>query len=210
MVIVDRTQFKQRIVGAIVLVALGVIFIPMILNQDADVSPISGTNIPEKPEKLQELANQQPPATPARPDVDTDRATIVDRDLPPPPPAPSVSSSNPESDKVVADKPATTEAPVTASEKKKQESKVTEKTETKPRAWVVQVASFSERSKALTLRDRLRKAKYTTFVESISTAKGLLYRVRVGPVVKREKAEELKKKIARDLKIKNTLVMSHP
>jgi DedD protein len=212
---VDRTQFKQRIVGAIVLVALGVIFIPIILNQDSEESPISGTNIPNKPANLQQLADQPPPAMPARPDIDTNKPRIVDEDTPP---EAKTASSLADSDSSVSDKPGKPSAsaakpqaktaPQDSSTVKPEPAKTTDTV--KVRAWVVQVASFSERSKALKLRDRLRKAKYTTFVESLSTAKGTLYRVRVGPVVKRDKAEVLKKRIARDFKIKDALVMSHP
>jgi len=198
---VDKTQFKQRIVGAIVLVALGVIFIPIILNQEGEDSPISGTNIPQKPDTLQELAAQQPPEMPAAPAVDTNQPRIVDEHTPP----------VEQTDADVPEKPAKeptvdTKVQPPAVSPEKQEVKPA----TKTRAWVVQVASFSERSKALKLRDRLRKAKYTAFVESVSSGKGTLYRVRVGPVVNREKADALKKQIARDFKIKDALVMSHP
>jgi cell division septation protein DedD len=72
------------------------------------------------------------------------------------------------------------------------------------------VASFTDRDKALALRDRLRKAKYPTFVESVAVKNSKLFRVRVGPVVRREHAEEWQKKIARDFKLKDALVMAHP
>lgn len=201
----DRTQFKQRIVGAIVLVALGVIFIPIILDQGSEDSPISGSNIPEKPESLRELATQQPPQLPTGPDIDTSKPKIAD-EYTPPVEQTDVSVPAEPADKapVPTTKPATTKSIETTPPK--QESKSTGKT----RAWVVQVASFAERSKALKLRDRLRKAKYSTFVESVSSAKGTRYRVRVGPVVQRKKADEMKKKIAKQFKIKDALVMSHP
>jgi DedD protein len=216
--IVDRTQFKQRIVGAIVLVALGVIFIPIILNQDGEDSPISGTNIPQKPASLEQLANQQPPAMPVRPDIDTNKPRIVDEDTP----LESTTATSPTKPDTLSDQagkpssPAAKQQEKTTSQDSKQDTNTAKPvpaktTETaKVRAWVVQVASFSERKKALKLRDRLRKAKYATFVESLSTSKGTLYRVRVGPVVKRDKAEALKKRIARDFKIKDALVMSQP
>jgi DedD protein len=197
---VDRAQFKQRIVGAIVLVALGVIFIPIILNQETEESPIRGTNIPVKPATLQELADQQPPAIPAEPVIDTNRPRLVDEHTPP------VEQTDASSDRQdttgIKDTPSKKSTPAPTPVE-------TPKT-TKQRAWVVQVASFSERSKALKLRDRLRKSGYTAFVESVSMSKGTLYRVRVGPVVKREKADSLRKKIIKEFKIKDALVMSHP
>lgn len=202
--IVDRTQFKQRIVGAIVLVALGVIFIPIILDQERDDSPISGSNIPEKPKPLHELASQVPPQFPAGPDVDTNKPKIADEHTPPVEQTDVAAPAEPANKKVTP----TTKKPATPAEKPppREEPKATGKT----RAWVVQVASFAERSKALKLRDRLRKANYATFVESINSSKGTRYRVRVGPVVQRSKADTIKKKLAKEFRIKDALVMSHP
>ena len=200
----DRTQFKQRIVGAIVLVALGVIFIPMILDQEIDDSPISGTNIPMKPEKLKDLAEQKPPEAPAGPKVDTDKPRLVDELTPQTEQTDVAVSETKPSEKPVSTKPTTT---------KPAESKSTaqpKKTESKTRAWAVQVASLTDRGKAMKLRDRLRKAGYKAFVESLHTSKGTVYRVRVGPVVQREKADALKNKIIRQLKLKDALVMPHP
>lgn len=200
----DRTQFKQRIVGAIVLVALGVIFIPMILDQEIDDSPIRGTNIPVKPEKLQELAKQKSPEIPAGPNVDRDKPQLVDEHTPPVEQTDSVTPGSKSTAKPAAPEPTGTKAPQS---KKTPEP---DKSLASARAWVVQVASFSERSKALKLRDRLRKANYKAFVESLSSSKGTRYRVRVGPVVQRKKADALKSRIAREFKIKDALVMSHP
>jgi len=199
---VDRTQFKQRIVGAIVLVALGVIFIPIILNQEGEDSPISGSNIPTKPDVLQELATQQPPVAPAGPEIDTKKTRLVDEHTPPVQQTDSTTT-----DKKSKQTQKTEEVKAAAETKPLKQDKTPAST---TRAWVVQVASFSESDKARKFRDRLRKAKYPAFMESVSSAKGTRYRVRVGPVVQRKKADELKKKIAKEFKIKDALVMSHP
>ena len=188
----DRTQLKQRIVGAIVLVALGVIFIPIIL--DREEAGISGSNIPDVPKQLEKLADRQLPATPAMPTKPETTRQIVDEHTEPvkTPPAPDAVT---DTSTAKPDKPEKATQPPT---------------EGKQRAWVVQVASFSERKKALALRDRLRKAKYITFVESISSKQNVLYRVRVGPVIKRTEAEDMQKKIAKQFKLKDALVMAHP
>ena len=195
----DSGQLKQRIVGAIVIVALGVIFIPMILNRDDSNSGISGTNIPVKPQELQQLANQTPPALPPAPAQPAETRQLVDKDTPPLPqataPLVQETAAPVKSETVTETTTNKTPAPSAAP---------------KTRAWVVQIASFTDRNKALQLRDRLRKAKYTSFVESITAKQGTLYRVRVGPVVKREEAEKLQAKIVKQLKLKNPLVMAYP
>lgn len=192
----DKNQLKQRIVGAIVLVALGVIFIPMIL--DRDDGGISGSNIPDVPSRLEKLAEREIPR------------------LPPPPKKPE------EVRQIIDNKTVTLEVEKKAARRARSETKAEQKIAAKPaqsatkatqkkgRAWVVQVASFAQREKAMALRDKLRKAKFITFVESVSTKKNVLFRVRVGPVVRKSDAEQIQKKIARSFKFKDALVMVHP
>lgn len=191
----NREQLKQRIVGAIVLVALGVIFIPMILNRDTANSDISASNIPTKPEVLTQLSQQPMPSPPPVPAKPAETRTLVDKDTPPLPQASPESADTPAPKPVIkpADKP-------TASVSKPDTT----------HGWVVQLASFTARKTALRLRDRVRKAGYTCYVEAISGKRGTLYRVRVGPVIKRQEAERLQKKITRQFKLKGTLIMSHP
>jgi len=43
-------KLKERLAGAAVLVAIAVIFIPIILSDSLETESISGSNIPEKPE----------------------------------------------------------------------------------------------------------------------------------------------------------------
>ena len=177
----------------------------MILTPEDDFT-ISDTNIPAKPPELNQLAQRSvPEPTPVEvkpmPVVQpVDKHTPVDK-----PKAAETddakrtpaSSSEPAQTKNATQSP--DEKPATTSEAKD-----------KSRAWVVQVASFTDRKKALALRDRLRKAKYPSFVESIAVKNTQLFRVRVGPVVSRDDADAWQKKIARDFKVKDALVMAHP
>lgn len=189
----EKTQLKKRIVGAIVLVALAVIFIPMILTGSGDNGPIWGSNIPDKPRVLEQLA-ERPMA-----------------DMPPAPPAP-------ETTRDLVDQPAArpaTPAPVipavpeTAQTPKPEAVPVPESKPAAAPAWAVQLGSFSQQANALALRDKLRKKKYTAFVESITTGQTTSYRVRVGPYVRRADAEAQVASISRELKIKG-VVLPHP
>ena len=201
----DRTQLKHRLVGAIVLVALGVIFIPMILTTD-DEFTISDTNIPAKPAELQQLGAMsipEPIATTPKPALE---AQIEDAHTPQGTPDTATTPVSPSTPAATEPKPAQESAAKpadTAIASKRDEAG-------NSRAWVVQVASFTDRDKALALRDRLRKAKYPSFVESVAVKNTKLFRVRVGPVVRRENADEWQKKIAREFKVKDALVMAHP
>jgi len=58
--------------------------------------------------------------------------------------------------------------------------------------FAVQVGAFAKTSDATALRDRLRATGFSAFTESVATDKGTLTRVRVGPVLNRAEADQLK------------------
>ena len=59
----------------------------------------------------------------------------------------------------------------------------------------MQLAAFSKAADANALRDRLRAAGFSAFVETVNTDKGALARVRVGPVANRADADQLKAQV---------------
>jgi DedD protein len=64
-------------------------------------------------------------------------------------------------------------------------------------------------SKALKLRDRLRDADFSAFVERATKPNGdAVYRVRVGPVLVRSEANKLKDKVKQEIKL-DGLVMKY-
>ena len=192
--------FKQRIVGAIVLVALAVIFIPMLLPGSRDIGfSDRGSPIPPKPAELEnlkvlELEKPQPGPTtreivrtpidersPATPDVEVE--------------APATENKTPLPEETLPAKTTSEAAPPAA---------IT------PKAWAVQVGSFTQRDNAMRLRDQLRSKGYKAFVEQITSADKTFYRVRVGPEVSREKAVALQKDLQSKMKLQDSTVVSHP
>ncbi|MFO8024627.1 SPOR domain-containing protein [Thiohalophilus sp.] len=190
----DENQLKQRIVGAIILVALAVIFIPMLLSGDRDGNlSIVESNIPAKPEHVDRVKTLdiEPPAAP--PPAEPIRRSPVDAHTPQA--QEDEASSNDRRDEAAkTQSPSETQADAQAVDNK---------------AWAVQVGSFSQQSNALGLRDKLRDQGYSTFVEEVSTDNGPVYRVRVGPEVKRSKAEKLQQELQAKLKLEG-LVVAHP
>jgi len=61
--------------------------------------------------------------------------------------------------------------------------------------WVVQVGSFSGFKSAETLVAELRLAGLTAFSEKVSSADGIVYKVRLGPEIDRDRAMELARKV---------------
>ena len=191
---------KQRLVGAIVLVALGVIFVPMILEgpnrtlvpemeafpepEGQVISPPlesfpAPDAIPAEPDTSIVLTDPQPAAVPEEP-VEPAKPLVE----PEPEPQPEPAAAKPETEK----KP----------------------TKSEPLgSWVVQMGSFSSEQNALRMRDRLRKSGFATQVEKADIDGKLRFRVRVGPFLERADAERSRKQIQDKLTLKGR-VLSYP
>lgn len=75
--------------------------------------------------------------------------------------------------------------------------------------WAVQLGAFSRRGDADGLRDRLRKAGYDGYVDSVTSAGRKLWRVRVGPETERSAAETLRNEIKDKMKLDGVVVTTH-
>lgn len=222
-------QLKQRLVGAVVLVALAVIFIPMLLPGKGDFSGgIDGSNIPPEPDYRFAPTTPAPAAPPmvASPNLPMDdksldkamdkalyskSAPVVTEKAKKTPAEKATSTAKVTNAKVTASKTMTQKvsaAKKTTVAKKPPPSPVKEKS---PQAsgWVVQVGSFSSSANARALRDKLRKQGHASFVESVKGKSGPVYRVRVGPEVSRDSAERLRQQLATAAGLKG-LVQAYP
>lgn len=198
----EDTRLKQRLIGAVVLVSLAVIFIPMILSGgDPAAKRSPDTAIPDAPEH--EFVSR-----------------IIPLDKQAPEPGPIVAPKAEEK----PDKKATAKAPVkkevVAEVKPKPVEKPAKKQATVAKvsppkvsktvpAWVVQVGSFGSKDNAYSLRDKLRGKGFTSFVDSIHKDGKTKYRVRVGPEVKKENADKLLTSVEKITKTKG-FVTSYP
>ena len=185
----EEGHLKQRLVGAVVLVALAVIFIPMLLSGGREMEmPVFGSNVPDRSEeikniehlKIEEIQKTQPRV------VNPKRIPIAEG-LPEP--------------EIVQEKTSIIDTIVKLTEEDKPVIKQT--------VWAVQVGSFNNRQNALGLKDKLRKKKVHAFVERIMNDNKASYRVRVGPEATQQKAEALKQKLLKEFKLKG-LVVKHP
>lgn len=75
--------------------------------------------------------------------------------------------------------------------------------------FAVQLGAFSKAADANALRDKLRAGGFSAFVEQVSTDKGMLHRVRVGPVASRADADKLKSQVAAKTGV-DGMVRPHP
>ncbi|MCO6414035.1 MAG: SPOR domain-containing protein [Thiogranum sp.] len=198
---------KQRLVGAIVLVALGVIFIPMLLEGPDE------TLVP-KMEELPEFADPRPgepfeafPSSGAMSDepetsVVTEEAPS-EPDLPEtaPEPEPALLPETAASAQTESTPPPEVASPATTA---------TQAAEPGPLgSWVVQVGSFSSQQNALVLRDKLREGGFPTQVEKVQVDSKTHYRVRVGPFLERAEADRNQRQLSDKFSL-TARVLSYP
>ncbi|MCG6864523.1 MAG: SPOR domain-containing protein [Thiogranum sp.] len=216
---------KQRLVGAIVLVALGVIFIPMLLegpnrNLVPEMQPLpepEGQDLTQPMEPF--AAGEEVAPEPDRAIVQGDVAAEADEPSASPDGAEEESLTRPlplpepESEPESAQSPraeTTPPRPEKQAEVPKPAPAGDEAGEPGPLGnWVVQMASFSSEQNALRLRDRLRKAGFVTQVEKVLVDGKTHFRVRVGPYLERAEAERDRNKMADTVKL-NGRVLSYP
>jgi DedD protein len=245
---------KQRLVGAIVLISLAVIFLPMLFTGNDEQEEKFESSIP--PEPVYEIKSPQvsvPLPLPAKtlekvplrePVVQEEMAQespaqeAAEAEKPAQKPAPS--SKSPDETQVATmeikpeAKPAAEPIPKTIPKTlPKTIPKTTPKTIPKPEksadepvkapesatapeikpsnvtGWVVQVGSFSKKSNAEKLSDKLRNMGMASFVVIGKSNNKTVYRVRVGPELNRSDAEQVQATIKKKTKL-NGLVMKYP
>ncbi len=177
---------KRRLVGATVLVALAVIFVPMLLeHRPENLEPAPAEPLPPEPPRRFDprlLPDRPPPASPAGAAVSGEEkasapASPAAATRPPPKPARPVAAER---------KPAGSAPP----QQKKPEPAKKPAPSATPSAWVVQVASLSSRENAMKLVKKLRGAGLDTMDPRPVTVKGKrYYRVLVGPEASKKIAE---------------------
>ena len=199
-------NLKERIVGATVIVALGIIIIPWLLDGPAQaprpveqslelpsaqqpgrtytipLDPAAGPPVQVEPEEAPQLLPNQPDGIVRRP-----AGSAAAELSPPPEQEPSRAAETPSQppprpapqpvDRKAADPPAASQTAAAAE------------------SWAVQVGSFSQADNARALQRQLAAADFETFISRVATDAGTMHRVRVGPVKDRAEADRLLSKL---------------
>ncbi|WP_115553175.1 SPOR domain-containing protein [Xanthomonas arboricola] len=132
------------------------------------------------------------PPEPAKPVAAAPKPAEAPKPAPPKPEVAKVEPAKPEPAKPVAAAPAAPAAPAASGV-----------------GFAVQLGAFGRAEDANALRDRVRAAGFSAFVEQVRTDKGALNRVRVGPVANRGDAEQLRAQVAAKVGISG-MVRPHP
>jgi DedD protein len=194
-----RRRGRQRLIGAIAIVAVLVVFVPMLL--DSEPRKQSDGPVLAIPPKVDAPPLPAPPkATPAEPPKDAPKAPVKTAEVKAAPP----SSAAPQP--VKAAPPAKAGTPA-KTDPKVAEAKVLEPSGSKPPApppappapppaaapklegFAVQVGAFRDEAKLDQARQKLLAAKVPHYTERLEAKAGPLTRLRAGPFPTREAAE---------------------
>lgn len=179
---------KHRIVGAIILVALVVIFVPMLLNENEPPPELKGVReTPPRGATETKVIVTPVAAEEAKPRQNPEAVTKTET-------MPAIVESAP--------KPETKPAPVEKSAKAPAADKITQ-------GWVVQVGTFSNTENANHLRDKLKSHGHTVHTESVTLAGKKALRLRIGPFSNKELAVKAQAQINKELHVQG-VVQSYP
>ncbi|WP_213936775.1 SPOR domain-containing protein [Pseudomonas sp. dw_612] len=216
MALLDKA-YKQRMVGALVLIALAVIFLPMLFSRQDEQRQVTvqAPSAPQAPSVPQlqvepvvvpepqalpqepvpsddEIADQQAPSTPIAPAAPVASAPAPAAKPVTPPPAPVAKPAPAQPIAAAPAKPDTTQSRVDANGLSV--------------SWSVQLASLSSRASAESLQKSLRSQGYNAYIR---TADGK-NRVFVGPLIERAEADRLRDLLGRQQNLKGFVVRFQP
>jgi DedD protein len=207
---------KQRIIGALVLVSLAVIFVPMMFDEPHSERQTTTIKIPEEPpfpevdmpepdtkeppgyriEELDGASSGQSAGSGAESSQSTTESATTDSAVNQ---APAQAPEPPEA----VEGPSA--APETASGAPDQEPLTEEFTRSLEGAWVVQLGSFGSKENATRLREKVREKGYSSHLQQITTGGSELTRVFSGPFAEKAEAERAKQALDKAFGL-NTLV----
>ncbi len=173
----DRA-LKERVIGAVVLVVIAVLVVPVFLDGQSEEEEVVS-----KPVKL-----------PGQNDPGKETQTIV---LPRNRSQPVPASTAPPPAQETRGEPGSTAAtstptPVPAvTESKTAQAPATEVGQSATGMWAIQLGSFSSKENAERLAADLRKQGFAAFLSQLDTDAGALQRVRIGPQKDRASAEAI-------------------
>jgi DedD protein len=177
-----RKRARRRLVGAIVLVTVAVMILPMVLDQEPPpVSQDIAVIIPPKGDAASFAPRAAPATETPRPGAPAAGAA---------PPAPQAAAKPPgeaTGAREGAEKP---RAP-------RSEKPADVAAAAGAEAFVVQLDAFSNPENARQQQKKLSAAGIASYTETVMTQKGALTRVRVGPFADRQQAEEARERLGK-------------
>jgi len=187
---------KERIVGAIVLVAVVILVVPVFLDGPPAEGEIISERVPLPGQSEQKI-----------------QTVVLDRDRDQPVPARELNAARQSEEQAQVTEPTPVQSPpqdsiVTTAAPEPENKVAVQAAGSTTGMWAVQLGSFANKQNAEILAADLRKQGFAAFLSQLTTSSGQLHRVRIGPQKDREAADAM---AARLLKAGHTgKVLPHP
>lgn len=208
-----KKRARRRLVGAIALVLLAVIVLPMVMDQEPkpltqDIQIRIPSQDPGSLSPLARMVPGKPTPTPlpaiAKP-VESAAAPVVAATAETKPENPSAAKPGGKSEPAAA--PTSSERPSPAKAAERPAPKPPEKSPppaseaaratAPPNAeqWVVQLGAYQDMANVKLLQGKIKEMGYPSFTEKVDTPQGARVRVRGGPFASREAAEKAQERL---------------
>lgn len=200
---------KQRLVGALILVALGVVFWPIIfVARDGDTRELR-VAVPEAPPV--DLSPLPAPDSAALRRAPLAQAQVQAQGAEQGP-APEFFDSDPHVPEPLPALPAraNTQPPVSLEQARETLQAPAIDADGLPIAYALQVATIGQRERAETLRDELLKAGYKGYLQRLRRDDRTLYRVLVGPRYQRDDLAPVKEAVDRTWRVESLIIRYLP
>ena len=206
----DNISLTQRIVGAIVILSLAIIFIPALLETDRlDPGKSKVSPIPEIPREISTIVFQlnekngkfEGEGLTASEELTNEVTAAIANS------ANEVEiGSVDKSDKAFVAETSKSDASTKSDPMEAPQASMQSADDGKQHSWMLQLASFKDEQNALKLRDTLRKKQYVANVDERKFSSGSLWRVRIGPVLSKDKIFEMQALLEKEMNMKGLIV----
>jgi len=196
-----NVSLTARIVGAIVILSLGIIFIPVLLETDNIKSGrMNESPIPEIPTEISTIIFQMNEETGKFEEQGKSPVEQFEIEV-----AKEIENS---ANEIEISEPISATSELSL----KTAPRITSKP-TKPQiqdksqhSWMLQVASFKDKKKALSLRDKLRAKHYVTHIDERKLDSGNIWRVRIGPDLSKSKIQKIQAKLDKEMGLRGLVI----
>lgn len=203
-----RESVKHRLIGAAVLTAVAVLFLPSFfkdrqqyqVNTDSQIPARPSItavdfNEPQQPDGIESAPVPEAMFVPENNDAPAAELAVPPAEVIEAPPAQQLASSA-----------QTSAVSVSSAAKTDKVPSLPLNTQGLPEAWVIQVASLSSQDGANKLRDQLQAEGHKAYVRAVPSANGNIYRVFIGPRQDKAQLQAIKTQLDKRLKV-NSLVL---
>jgi DedD protein len=192
MALLDKV-LKQRMVGALVLLALAVIFLPMLLTREDELRQVR-------------VDAPQMPTAPEMPNVELQPVVVPEAQLLPDEPVSADAVQGLELVEAPVLEQLATSTPTAPVATPAQTAPSKLDANSLPISWSVQLASLSSSGGAQVLQKTLRSQGYNAYIRTVDA----MNRVFVGPLIERAEADRLRDQLNRQHKLNGFVVRFQP